>query len=68
MRVTNDQIDKLTEICLDDSIRRDLSYQEVLAEFEAQIGMPLTDVQARMSFGEFDAAYQRFCRARGYKS
>jgi hypothetical protein len=77
MRVTNDQIDKLTEVCLDIAVHRTrinsgfgrpaVSWQEVIAEFEA-IGMPLADVRARMSLGEFDEAYRRFCQAHGYQS
>lgn len=73
MRVTNDQIDKLTEICLDIAVRRSQRGRptpaaDVIAEFEKQIGMPLADVRARMSLGEFDDAYRRFCFAHGYKS
>lgn len=77
MSVTNDQIDKLTEVCLDIAVRRtrakrvathQTTWQEVCAEFEAQIGMPLADVRARMSLGEFDEAYRRFCLAHGYQS
>lgn len=62
MKVTNDQIDKLTGICLDISIRRYRSTANMISEFERQIGMPLIDVRTRMSFDEFDEAYQRFCR------
>jgi hypothetical protein len=62
VKVTNDQIDKLTESCLDISIRRYRSIDNMIAEFERQTGMPLSDVRTRMSFDEFDEAYQRFCR------
>jgi len=78
MRVTNDQIDKLTEVCLDIAVHRTrigsgfgrpaVKWEEVITEFEKQIGMPLADVRSRMTFAEFAAAYRRFCFAHGYKS
>jgi len=73
MRVTNDQIDKLTEVCLDLAVRRtqrgiSTEWAEIRAEFERQIGMLLKDVKERMTFREFGDAYQRFCAEHGYKS
>lgn len=72
MRVTNDQIDKLTELCLDAAVRRGQEYSEVLRdalqnEFHVRATCDLSDVKADMTFERFQEAYVKFARRIGYR-